>query len=76
MAGYLASLLDIRNQPSHWFREQLTARLPDLEPFEADDPPEPVGRQLTFVDEAIQRARGDPEPSSRLSRAHPLNFVH
>ena len=27
VAGYLASLLDIRNQPSHWFREQLTARL-------------------------------------------------
>ena len=27
VAGYLASLLDIRNEPSRWFRQALTARL-------------------------------------------------
>src|SRR5205807_2113600 len=43
----------------------------DIGLLEPDDAPELVRRQLTFVDEAIERPQGYPEPLRGFLGAHP-----
>jgi hypothetical protein len=43
----------------------------DLALLQANDPAEAVGGQLTFVDEAIERAGRDAEPIGGLAGAEP-----
>jgi len=40
--------------------------------FDAQDPPHLVGGDLPFVDQAIERPLGDPEPLGGLGRAQPF----
>jgi hypothetical protein len=47
----------------------------DVSGLETDHPPEPVGRHLSLIDEAIQRARRYAEPIGGLTGAEPTDLV-